>query len=229
MSNPTTAANPRHLYQFATRSWRAERAAGDASHEQFEPLLSRWNQARSSAGLAPSYLDVHLGVLLHSYLNVDDWLFAVARAFAAADGRYLNDTWPPGSPSTREGVVLTPQSDPDALVTAVEAGLLAQLAAAGPERVPGPVDVDPTLAGSGDPTDPSSASWALGNLGSPALGPSPLRMPDETAAALPPPPPATLRYLGATDEVPPTPTPGLVGPGFVNGKRPLRLDEDDRR
>lgn len=228
MSNPMTAANPLHLYQFATRGWRAGRAAGDVSHQQFEPLLSRWNQARSGAGLASSYLDVHIGVLLHSYLNVDDWLFAVARAFAAADGRYLDDTWPPGSPSTREGVVLTPQSDPDALVTVVDAGVLAQLAA-GPEKVPGPADVDPTLASSGDADDPSSASWALGNLGSSALAVSPLRRPDETAAALPSPPPATLQYLGPAGEVLPIPAAADGGAGFVNGKRPLRLDEEYTR
>jgi len=227
MSNPTTAANPQRLYQFASRAWPAERNAGDVSHQQFEPLLARWNQARSAAGLAPTYLDVHVGVLLHGYLNVNDWLFAVARAFAAADGRYLHETWPPGSPATRQGVILTPQSDPDALVSVGEAGLLAQLAAAGPEKVPGPADVDPGLAASGDPSDPSSACWALGNLGSPALGSSGLRMPDAASGSLPS--PATLQCLGAADEPPPPAVPGLVGPGFVNGKRPLRVDEEYTR
>lgn len=228
MSNPTTAANPLHLYQFATRSWRVERSAGDVSHQQFEPLLARWNQARSDAGRVPSYLDVHIGVLLHSYLNVDDWLVAVARAFAAADGRYLNDTWPPGSFATREGIILTPQSDPDALVTVDDAGPLAELAAAGPEKVPGPADVDPALVDRSDPADPSSASWALGNLGSSTFGPLGHRWPDESADVAPSPPPATLHCLGAADDVPRPPL-GIAGPALVNGKRPLRLDEQYTR
>lgn len=229
MSNPTTAANPQHLLQYANRSWRVERDAGDLSHDHFEPLLSRWNQARLSAGLAPSYLDVHVGVLLHSYLNIDDWVFAVARAFAAADGRYVDDTWPPGSPATRESVVVAPEADPDAVVTVAEAGLLAQLAGAGPEKVPGPADVDPALGSAGDPSDPSSANWFLGNLGSSGLGPglTPLRTPDESGDKPPSPPPATLECLGPADQVPPAVS-HLVGPGFVNGKRPLLIDDGDR-
>jgi hypothetical protein len=222
MSEPTTAANPLHLFQFATRTWLAERAAGDVSHQQFEPLLARWNQARAAAGLSTSYLDVHIGVLLHSFLNVDDWVFAVARAFAAADGRYLYDSWPPGSPTTREGVILTPASDPDALVTAADAGPLAALAAAGPEKVPGPADVDPALAGAGDPFDPSSASWALGNLGLSAV-----RQPDASAGDSVAPPPATLQALGAAPEAPrPSASPPVWPRVAANPKRQLRIDKE---